>query len=61
MFYPSSASRKYTLYYQTNLASGVWTNIPSQTDIPGNGGMEALTDPSPAGAQRFYRIGVRLP
>ena len=61
VFYPSSSSRKYTLYYRTNLTSGMWTNIPSQTDIPGSGGMDKLTDPSPAGAQRFYRIGVHLP
>ena len=61
VFYPSSASRQYTLYYRTNLASGVWTNIPSQTDLPGSGGVDMLTDSSPADTQRFYRIGVRVP
>jgi hypothetical protein len=58
VFYPSSASRNYTLYYRTNLNLGVWTNLPSQTDIPGSGGMDSLTDPAPTGTQRFYRIGA---
>jgi hypothetical protein len=61
VFYQSSASREYTLYYTTNVTSGVWTNIPSQTAIAGSGGVDALTDPSPTGAQRFYRIRVGLP
>jgi PKD repeat protein len=61
VFYPSSASRKYTLYWGTNLSVGGWTNVPSQTDIPGSGGWDALTDPLPTGQSRFYRVGVRLP
>ena len=61
VFFPSSASRKYTLYYRTNLTFGVWTNIPSQTAIPGSGGVDMLADPSPSGTQRFYRIGVQVP
>lgn len=61
VFFQSSASRKYTLYYGTNLTSGAWTNILSQTDIPGSGGVDVLTDPTPTTAQRFYRIGVALP
>ena len=61
MSYPSSASRKYTLYYRTNLAAGCWTNVPSQTGIPGSGGVDTLTDPSPSDAQRSYRVGVSTP
>ncbi len=61
VFYQSSASRKYTLYCRINLTSGTWTNIPSQTDLPGSGGVDMLTDSSPADTQRFYRIGVRVP
>jgi hypothetical protein len=49
------------LYYRTNLTAGEWANIPSQTDIPGSGGVDALTDPVPDGAQHFYRVGVRQP
>ena len=59
--YPSSASRKYTLYYRTDLTAGGWTNIPSQTGIPGSGGVDTLTDPSPTDTQRSYRIGVSTP
>jgi PKD repeat protein len=59
--YPSSASRKYTLYYSTNLALGGWTNLPAQTGIWGSGDMDALTDPASSGGQRFYRVGVHLP
>jgi hypothetical protein len=36
-------------------------NIPTQTDILGSGGVDTLTDPSPTGTQRFYRVGVSLP
>ena len=61
VFFQSSTNRKYTLYGRTNLTSGVWTNIPSQTDIPGSGGVDSLTDPSSKGAQRYYRFGVRVP
>jgi hypothetical protein len=48
-------------YYRTNLTSGDLINIPSQTDLPGSGGVDTLSDPLPADAQRFYRLGVRLP
>jgi hypothetical protein len=61
VFYPSSASRKYTLYYRTNLTSCAWINIPSQTDIPGSGGVDRLIDPETASTPRFYRLGVRVP
>lgn len=59
--YPSSANRKYTLYYRTDLTAGGWTNIPSQTGIPGSGGVDTLTDPSPTDGQRSYRVGVSMP
>ena len=57
--FQSSANRKYTLYYSANLTS--WTALPSQTDITGSGGVDALTDPSPTGSARFYRVGVQSP
>ena len=61
VFYPSSSNRQYTLYYRTNLTSGAWTNLATQTAIPGSGRVDALSDPAPTGKQRFYRVGVRLP
>ena len=57
----SSTNRIYTLYYRTNLTFGAWTSVPSQTGISGGDGVGVLTDPSPAGTYRYYRIGVRLP
>lgn len=59
--YQSSPNRNYTLYYRASLDLGSWTNVPSQTDIQGSGGVETLTDPLPAAETRFYRVEVRLP
>ena len=53
--------RKYTRYSTVDLRSGVWSPGPSQTDIPGSGGMNAITDLSPTCPVRFYRVDVRLP
>ena len=57
----SSTNRNYTLYYSTNLTSGVWTNIPSQSGVAGSGGMDALVESLPADSQRFYQIRVAVP
>ena len=59
--FQSSANRKYTLCTTTDLTSGVWTAVPSQSGIAGSGGVDTLTDPSPTGSQRFYRVGVEIP
>jgi PKD repeat protein len=60
--YQSSASRRYTLYYRTNLTVGAWVNLPSQTSITGSGGVDWLTDSTPAtNGTRYYRIGVAIP
>ena len=61
VFFRSSANRKYTLYYSTNLIAGAWTNVPSQTGVSGSGGVDVFTDSLPAAASCFYRIGVSLP
>jgi PKD repeat protein len=61
VFYQSSASRKYTLYYTTNLTSGVWNSVSSQTNIAGSGSVDSLSDLGAGRTQRFYRIGVALP
>ena len=59
--YQSSSNRKYTLTYADTPASGSWSNVVSQTDIPGVGGIQTLTDPNANGQRRFYRVGVKLP
>jgi lysozyme family protein len=61
VWYPSSSNRTYTLWYATNMLSGSWVNVPSQTGIPGTGGVDFLTDPVPAGSSLFYRVSVQLP
>jgi len=61
VYFQSSANRYYTLYYSTDLSSGGWIAIPSATNIPGSGNVDALIDPSPTGTRRFYRIGVQAP
>ena len=53
--FQSSAARLYTLYACTNLTGAVWTPVPGQTDIPGTGARQTLTDPAP-GPNRFYRV-----
>jgi hypothetical protein len=59
--FSSSAARLYTLLWCSNLtANSVWTPVPGQTDMPGNGDAITLTDTNPP-APVFYRVSVRLP
>ncbi|MFZ4398317.1 MAG: metallophosphoesterase family protein, partial [Kiritimatiellia bacterium] len=46
VFFESSPSRKYILYASTNMMSGVWSNVPTQTGILGTGGVDELADPT---------------
>ena len=59
--FQSSAERKYTLYSTTDLTSGTWTAIQSQSNIGGSGGVDTLADPAPPSTRCFYRVGVQLP
>ena len=61
LFYQSSASRTYSLFYTTNLTTGVWTTVSAQTNIAGTGKVDSLVDAGSTSAHRFYRIGVSLP
>ncbi|MEI7732819.1 MAG: hypothetical protein WCO56_24825 [Verrucomicrobiota bacterium] len=59
--FQSSTNRKYSLSYTAQLPIGSWTNVPLQTNLTGNGGTMTLTDPSPSGQVRAYRVTVRMP
>jgi hypothetical protein len=59
VLFQSSPNRKYTLQSTTNLNSGAWSDVSSQTAIRGTGGVVSLTDSSPTTTQRFYRVEVR--
>jgi len=61
VFFSSSANRNYSLYCTTNLASGLWNPVSSQTNLTGNGGWDSLSDTNADSVQRFYRIGACLP
>ena len=54
----SSSNREYTLLYTTDFSG--WTNVPTQTEIPGNGGIRSLVD-SNAAPHKFYKVGVAVP
>jgi hypothetical protein len=59
--FPSSAARLYTLLCCSNLTpTSVWTPVPGQTDIPGNGAVCTLTDTNPPAAA-FFRVSVSIP
>ena len=56
----SSADRIYTLYWCSNLVADDWTNLPDQTDVPGKGGQDYLTDTNSPNS-RSYRLSVGYP
>ena len=59
--FTSATGRVYTLEFVDEPIGGVWMNLPSQTDIPGTGGLQTLSDPSPTPPLRLYRITVSAP
>ncbi len=62
LYFQSAWGRAYTLYSATNLISGEWSAVPSQSNGLGDGGLNVLTDTNvPFNRPRFYRIGVSLP
>lgn len=57
---PSSTSRIYSLQTTLTLTGGVWSPIPTQQDVPGNGGLLTLVHTNNA-AGRGYRVVVEVP
>jgi len=58
--FASSSNRHYTLEYNTNLVSGVWTNVPEQTNLVGNGWMDYISDTNSTDF-RCYRVRAIFP
>jgi hypothetical protein len=58
--FASSTNRLYTLFYRTNLSSGVWTSVPGQEGIRATNVVTELLDTN-ASPERFYRVGVSVP
>lgn len=54
------AGRMYTLQTKTSLFTS-WTDVPSQTNLPGNGATMCYTNPAPAAGPEFYTIKVLRP
>jgi hypothetical protein len=59
--FTSATGRVYTLEFVDEPIGGVWMDLPSQTDIPGTGGLQTLSDPNPTPPLRLYRITVSAP
>lgn len=57
--FTSSTRRYYTLQRRADLQTGAWTNVVTQTDIPGAGGLTSLQDTT-ATTQQFYRVEVKV-
>jgi hypothetical protein len=51
--FPTQLGSGYRVFYRTNLTTGNWTLLNT---VLGNGSMEVVTDSSPAGNQRFYKV-----
>ena len=63
--FSSSSNRQYTLFCATNLAGQglgtLWTDVPGQVDVPGNGNLRVLTDTNPPTPLKFYGVRVKVP
>lgn len=58
--FPSSSNRLYSLQTTLNLTNATWPPVPTQQDVPGNGGLLTLVHTNAAEA-RGYRIVVEVP
>ena len=60
VYYQSSSNRQYTLEYAPALNTGSWTNLAGQSNVPGSGGEDSLSDTNAATGMRVYRVKVGL-
>jgi glycosidase len=61
-FTPLALNRSYTPQFTTNLASGSWFPLTTDTGpVTNNGNQVTITDTNPIPPQEFYRIAVSLP
>ncbi len=61
VYFPSSSNRQYTLYYSNRTDAPLLSPVPGQVDVAGTGGVRTLTDTNATTAQKFYRLGVKVP
>ncbi len=59
--FDSSAERVYALQGVTDLADGVWTNVPGGGPRVGIGGTDSMRDTNEPPQGPFYRLEVQLP
>jgi len=58
--FPCSTSRVYSLEFRSSLATGQWTGVAGQSNIPGHAsGTLQLTDTN--GVRRFFRVRAEFP
>lgn len=61
LYVDSSTGRIYSLQSRTSLVTGIWTTIPGQSNLPGNGSVLTLTNTNPPPANDYYRVRVAIP
>ncbi|HKQ39755.1 MAG TPA: PA14 domain-containing protein [Verrucomicrobiae bacterium] len=49
----------YMLLYKNDLSDPDWNPLPGVDPFPGNGSVQALTDPGPLPPKRFYKVGIQ--
>ncbi len=60
VFSPRIEGRTYTVTTSENLASGSWNSLTSSSTAD-SGSERSVTDLSPPGAKRFYRVNIQKP
>ena len=60
-FLPDLVDRVYTLEYTEDFSTGAWTAVPGQSQVPGTGPGQWLSDTNGTAPARFYRAKVALP